>query len=568
MSVIPFPKNAAESLKELGPLQEIPVVRQLGVFALVAAAIALGLWLFFWTQEPDYVPVFAGPDAASSAEASELLRGANIPFRIESGSGALSVPTDQIGPARLALAAAGLPGELSGNGFESFQGDQGFGTSQFVESARYQHAMEVELARTIATLRPVREARVHLAIPKPSAFTRERQPASASVVLNMAGGAALERGQVNAIVHLVANSIPMLAPERVTVVDHLGRMLSDSDPDSEDAQGARRFEQQRRLENVYVQRIQELLAPMTGPGRVSAQVSVDMDFAETEQAREQYGPDAGIVRSEQTSESSQGGPAPPSGVPGSASNTPEGTAVAEDAAAQAGQDEAATAAATGALPDPVATGPSARTAVRNYEIDRTLTHTRQAPGRINRVTAAVLVDHLPGPPGEDGFPTQRPLTPEQLARIETLVQQAIGFDARRGDNVSVVNAPFAPVDQTEPAGLPFWENPRTRELLRVALGGIALLVLILAVLRPAFRQMLGPRAPRKPAPPVATLVEEDEEIPVTLSVPREEAPARLAGDGPDAPMDFDEKLQVARTAVGNDPRRVANVVRNWMESDE
>lgn len=566
MSVIPLPKNAAESLKELGPLQEIPVVRQLGVFALVAAAIALGLWLFFWTQEPDYVPVFAGPDAASSAEASDLLRGANIPFRIESGSGALSVPTDQVGPARLALAASGLTGELTGNGFESFQGDQGFGTSQFVESARYQHAMEVELARTIATLRPVREARVHLAIPKPSAFTRERQPASASVVLNMAGGASLERGQVNAIVHLVANSIPMLAPERVTVVDHLGRMLSDSDPNSEDAMGARRFEQQRRQENTYVQRIQELLAPLTGPGRVSAQVSVDMDFAETEQAREQYGPERGIVRSEQTSESSQGAAVPPSGVPGSASNNPDANAVAGEAVAQA--DPADPAAPAADLPDPVATGPSARTAVRNYEIDRTLTHTRQAPGRINRVTAAVLVDHIPGPPDENGNPTQRPLTADELARVEALVQQAVGFDARRGDSVTVVNAAFAPVEQGEPIGLPFWENPRVRELLRVALGGIALLVLILAVLRPALRQMLGPRTPRKATPPVATLVEEDEEIPVTLTARPEKEAARLSPGAADAAMDFDEKLQVARTAVGNDPRRVANVVRSWMEDDE
>lgn len=563
MSVIPLPKNAAESLKELGPLQEIPVVRQLGVFALVAAAIALGLWLFFWTQEPDYVPVFAGPDTASSAEASDLLRGANIPFRIESGSGALSVPTDQVGPARLALAASGLTGEVSGNGFESFQGDQGFGTSQFVESARYQHAMEVELARTIATLRPVREARVHLAIPKPSAFTRERQPASASVVLNMAGGATLERGQVNAIVHLVANSIPMLSPERVTVVDHLGRMLSESDPDSEDAMGARRFEQQRRQERVYVQRIEELLAPLTGPGRISAQVSVDMDFAETEQAREQYGPEAGIVRSEQTSESSQGATVPPSGVPGSASNTPEGAAVADEALAQG--DPAAPAAD---LPDPVVTGPSARTAVRNFEIDRTLTHTKQAPGRINRVTAAVLVDNIPAPPDAEGNPSFRALTDDELARVEALVQQAVGFDARRGDSVTVVNAAFAPVEVQEPVGLPFWENPRIRELLRVALGGIALLVLILAVLRPAFRQMLGPRTPRKATPPVATLVEEDEEIPVTLTARPEPEAARIPGGAPDAAMDFDEKLQVARTAVGNDPRRVANVVRNWMENDE
>ncbi|MUG03797.1 flagellar M-ring protein FliF, partial [Bacillus tequilensis] len=185
------------------------------------------------------------------------------------------------------------------------------------------------------------------------------------------------------------------------------------------------------------------------------------------------------------------------GVPGSASNTPEAAAVADEALAQGAPPGQA-----GELPEPVATGPSARTAVRNFEIDRTLTHTRQAPGRINRVTAAVLVDNIPGPPDENGNPAQRPLTADELARVEALVQQAVGFDARRGDSVTVVNAAFAPVEVGEPVGLPFWENPRVRELLRVALGGIALLVLILTVLRPAFRQMLGPRTPRKATPPV------------------------------------------------------------------
>ncbi|HUH89385.1 MAG TPA: flagellar basal-body MS-ring/collar protein FliF, partial [Lysobacter sp.] len=302
MSVIPLPKNPLAGLREMGPLQDIPVVRQLGTFALVAAAIAIGLWLFFWTQRPDYVPVFAGLDAKSTSEASDLLRTARIPFRIDPVSGALAVPTDQSGQAKLALASAGLPAS-SGGGFESLQGDQGFGTSQFVENARYQHALETELARTIANLRPVLEARVHLAIPKPSAFTRQKEPASASVVLHLRNGSVLETGQVNAIVHLVSNSIPQLPLDSITVVDQFGRMLSETDPDSDAAIGAKRFEQQRRQEAVYVQRIQELLAPMTGPGRVSTQVSVDMDFAQTEQAREVYGPDPAIVRSEQISES-------------------------------------------------------------------------------------------------------------------------------------------------------------------------------------------------------------------------------------------------------------------------
>ncbi|MBW3549870.1 MAG: flagellar M-ring protein FliF [Proteobacteria bacterium] len=551
MSVITLPKNTASNLRDLGRLQDIPAVRQLGVFAIAAAAIALGLWLFFWTQRPDFVPVYAGLDARSTSEASDLLRGANIPFRIDSGSGALSVPADQAGQAKLALAAAGLPASTQ-MGFEAMQQDQGFGTSQFIENARYQHALENELARTIANLRPVREARVHLALPKPSAFTRQKEPASASVVLQLRSGSALEQGQVDAIVHLVASSIPLLPPEHVTVVDQSGRMLSNPDPDSDAAVGAKRFEQQSRQEASYVSRIQQLLEPMTGPGRVSAQVSVDMDFAQTEQAREVYGPEAAMIRSEQISESGNLDAAqlaqPAQGVPGSASNMPDAAAPGTEAAAEA-------------PPAAAPAGPSARTAVRNYELDRTLTHTRQAPGRITRVTAAVLVDNLPQTEGETV--TYRPLTEDELARIQTLVQQAIGFDQERGDMVSVVNAPFARGTAIDtPEALPFWQHPRAQELLRIALGGIAVLLLIFTVLRPAFRQLL---APPKPQTAVATVVEDEEDdVPVALSSPKPRPKPAVTAQ---AALDFDEKLQVAKTAVNNDAKRVANVVRNWVEAD-
>ncbi|MGH8073457.1 MAG: flagellar basal-body MS-ring/collar protein FliF [Lysobacter sp.] len=550
MSVIALPKNAASNLRDLGPLQDIPVVRQLGLFALVAAAIALGLWLFFWTQKPNYVPVFAGLDARSTAEATDLLRTAQIPFQIDSGSGALSVESDQIGKARLALAAAGLPA-AEGGGFEMLQGDQGFGTSQFVESARYQHALETELARTIANLRPVREARVHLALPKPSAFTRQKEPASASVVLHLRSGSVLEPGQVTAIEHLVASSVPQMPVDSVTVVDQFGRMLNNDNADSESALSAKRFEQQRRAEAVYVQRIQELLEPLAGPGRVSAQVSIDMSFAETEQASETYGPDAAMIRSEQVSESGDlAAMAAPQGVPGAASNNPDTAA-------------AATAAVAAAAAPAGAGGTGSRTAVRNYEIDRTLTHTRQAPGQITRVTAAVLVDNVPQTDAA-GKTAYRALTEPELARIQTLVQQAVGYNEQRGDVVSVVNAPFARgTAGEEPEAPPFWQHPRAQELLRIALGGLAVLVLIFTVLRPASRQLL---APKVPVTAVATVLPEDEEIPVTLSPPPPK-PKRDPQVAVQAAMDFDEKLQVAKTAVSNDAKRVAGVVRHWVESD-
>ena len=565
MAVITLPNQT--KLRELRGLQDIPVVRQLGLFALVAAVIALGLWMFFWTQKPDYVPVFAGLDPKSTSEASELLTTAQIPFRIDPGSGALAVPQDQLGNAKLALAAAGLPAKTD-SGFDAIKGDQGFGTSQFIENARYQHALEAELARTIANLRPVREARVHLAMPKPSAFTRQKEPASASVVLQLHSGAALEQGQVDAIVHLVASSIPGLPPERVTVVDQYGRMLSNVDPDSDAAISAKQFDQQHRLEATYVQRIHELLEPMTGNGRVSAQVSVDMDFAQTEEAREVYGPQQPMIRSEQLSESSAGGNNVPQGVPGSASNTPPAPPPA-NAAANPNAPANATAAAQQqqqAAPN----GPSSRSSVRNYEIDRTLTHTRQGPGRVRRVTAAVLVDNVPGAAGKNGKPSLRALTDPELKRIEALVQQAIGFDAQRGDAVSVVNAPFARdiAAQGEEDNVPLWEHPRAMEFLRIVVGGLAVLALILFVLRPMLRQLMGakpePKKNKKQIAEATIVPVEDEEIPVALSAPPQEAaPAAL----PPGTMSFDDKLEVARAAVSNDSKRVAQVVREWVESD-
>ena len=554
MSAIALPKTT-EGLKNLGRLQDIPMVRQLLTLGVTAAAIALGLWLFFWTQKPTYAPL-PGLDAKTAGEARDVLRTAQVPFKIDPTTGALSVPEDRIGEARMALAAGGI-GAGEDRGFAAMEGDQGFGTSQFVENARYQHALETELARTISNLRPVREARVHLAMPKPSAFTRNKDPASASVVLQLQSGASLEQGQVDAIVHLVSSSIPGLPASNVTVVDQFGRLLSNPDPDSDAAISAKQFERQRRQEAVFVRRIHELLEPMTGPGRVRAEVSVDMDFSQTEQASEKYGPDPAIVRSEQLSESGNLTAAnPPQGVPGSASNTPAATAAANpdpNAAGAAGTANAAQATA--------ATGNGSRSSVRNYEIDRTLTHTRQAPGRISRVTAAVLVDNLAGAPGKNGKPTERALNAQEVQRIQSLVQQAIGFDAQRGDVVTVVNSPFArqPEVATEPA--PFWENPRARDLLRTLLGGLAVLAVVWFVLRPAFRALTTPKVLVKHEPQQAEVTEmlDHDDQPVTPALTQERVAKR---------RDFEAKVQVARDAVTTDSKRVASVVRDLVNADE
>lgn len=520
-------------------LQDIPALRQLGTLLVLAGTVALGLWIFFWSQRADYVPVAAGLDAKSTEQAAEVLRAAQIKFRIDPTSGALAVPEDQLPDARMKIAGAGL--SSSGPvGFEMMEKDPGFGVSQFVENARYQHALETELARTIKTLQPVRDARVHLAIPKPSAFTRQRSAAGASVVLDLHPGRRLEGDQIEAITHLLASSVPDLDAEHVTVVDQQGRLLSTLDPTSDEAISAAQFEQVRRQELSLNQRIQELLEPLTGPGKISAQVAVDMDFSVIEEARETYTPDPAKLRSEQTAETSSATPAP-AGVPGAASNTPPG-------------GKAAPAANTPAVAAPVQTS---RSATRNFELDRTLSHRRQPAGTIKRVTTAVLVDNLSSV-GKNGKPTSGPMDANTLKRVEALVKEAVGFDPKRGDSVSVMNAPFAkPLVDPADASPPLWENPMLRDIARAVLGIVAVLALLFGVLRPALRQVLGPKPER------------------SITVTDENDYGDGEGDAAGAPRatialpssNYEDQLRMARTAATTDSKRVAQVVKDWVGAD-
>ncbi|MFB8955778.1 flagellar basal-body MS-ring/collar protein FliF [Xanthomonas arboricola] len=552
-------------------VRSLQITRKLTMMAMIAVAVAAGLAVFFWSQKPGYQSLYTGLDDKGNAEAADLLRTAQIPFKIDQDTGAISVPQDRLYDARLKLAGSGLTGKETGGGFELMEKDPGFGVSQFVENARYQHALETELSRTIGTLRPVREARVHLAIPKPSAFTRQRDVASASVVLELRGGQGLERNQVDAIVNLVASSIPDMTPERVTVVDQSGRMLSIADPNSDAAQHAAQFEQVRRQESSYNQRIRELLEPMTGPGRVNPEVSVDMDFSVVEEARELYNGEPAKLRSEQVSDTSTSATGP-QGPPGATSNSP-GQPPAPAANATAGAP-GTPAAANGQAAAPAAPTESSKSATRNYELDRTLQHTRQPAGRIKRVSVAVLLDNVPRP-GAKGKMVEQPLTAAELTRIEGLVKQAVGFDAARGDTVSVMNAPFVREAVAGEEGPKWWEDPRVQNGLRLLVGAVVVLALLFGVVRPTLRQLTGVTAIKEkqakggndgtPQSADVRMVDDDDLMPRL-----EEDTAQLVQDRknpialPDA---YEERMRLAREAVKADSKRVAQVVKGWVASE-
>ncbi len=558
-------ESTALSLNQLRGLKDLPAVRQLALLIGLAGAIAVGIALFSWSQQPNYMPIYPGLAEKDAAEVADALRASGVPVRLDPGSGTVTVPADKLYQARMRLASQGLP-KSAASGMEMIQQEQGLGTSQFIENARYQMALETELARTISSLQPVKSARVHLALPKASPFVRTQDNAAASVTLQLYPGRQLETGQVSSIVHLVASSVPDLLPSAVTVIDQYGHLLTQADPDGALAQSAVQFDQTHRLEADYLRRIEELLSPMLGAGKVSAQVAADMDFAVTEEAHESYKPDSAVVRSEQTNEDTtrnaagSGGPA--QGIPGATSNLPPTAKppepVKKDAVpAVAGATPAAptSAAAAAALADNVLS--QSRSNTRNYELDRTISHTRQPVGRLKRLSVAVLIAEPVKTDPKTGKTTPAPLTPEQLAKVESLVKEAVGFDATRGDSVSVQTAAFAQADVPQVNALPLWQRPDLRDIGRQALGAIVVLVLILAVLRPLMRNLLSPaRVPvRLAASGAADGGLADDRVSINRGA------AVLPG------IPYEQTLTTARNAVTQDPARVAQVVKTWLSED-
>ena len=540
-------------------------LRPLLLLVGVAAAVAAGLSVALWWRGPNYSLLYANLGADDQAQVAQALDAAQIPYRLQPGSNAIEVATDRLTDARLKLAGQGLP--EGGGGFAALDKDPGFGVSQFVENARYQHALETELARTIASLKPVEAARVHLAVPRQSAFVREHHGASASVFVQLKAGRRLAQEQVQAIINLVASSIPELEPGQVTVVDQQGRLLSTPDGHDEFSLREQQFDMAHRLEDDYRQRVESLLAPLVGVGRVRAQVVAQMDMSVTEEAREQYRPDSQIVRSEQTSEQTTREGGGSQGVPGALSNQPPPAGVASAPSATAPAGAAPAGAAGGAKPAgaPAATASAAAPAAgasgvassdntskettRNYEIDRTLAYTRQPAGKLKRLTVAVLIDDA-HTLDKDGKPHTAALTPQQLEHVTQLVKDAVGFDEARGDVVNVVNSSFTE-EPAAPAGdlvaPSFWEKPLFYEVLKIVTGAIVLLVLVLTVLRPLMRSLL-----------------------TTLRTPRvaEAAGApTLPSPSPAVALAHEHQLAQARTLVSQDPKRVAQVVREWVDQD-
>jgi flagellar M-ring protein FliF len=522
----------------LASVLRIPAVRQVSLLIGVAASVAAGFAIVLWSQTPDYAQLYANLEGRDAAEVAEALRAADIRYKLNTDSGSVSVPAAKLHEARLELASQGLPQGAS-SGMEVINGKSSFGVSQFMESARYQHALETELARTITHLGGVRDARVHLAVPKPSAFIRDQHKASASVLLQLNRGRELEPEQAAAIVHLVASSVQNLAASNVTLIDQNGRLLSSADERWSDMQTINRFKHAERLEVIYKRRIEELLTPLVGPGRVRAQVVADLDFTVTEETRESYDPAGGVVRSEQLSEERQSGNrAVATGIPGALSNQPP--------------------AAGGVSPEEPAEQEAlntSRNSTRNYEVDRTISHIKPQSGTIERLSVAVLVDdtRIAGTEGS----SNETLSEADIEQFTRLVKEAVGFDAARGDTVVVVNAAFRDTQEIDALEEPaFWETPLLRDTMKPVLGVLLVLALAFGLVRPMLRGLLANNA----ASSAEFIASGGVLMPAGSAMPA----GRPALEGPS----FDEKVAAAKNITSHDPARVAQVVKKWVTRDE
>jgi len=529
----------------------------------LAASVALGVAVVLWSQQPSYTLLYANLGSKDAGQVIDALQKSAIGFKVDETTGAVMVETGKVQSARMELAKDGLP-EGNAMGFEMLQKEQGFGTSQFIETARYQRALESELSRTISTLRNIKSARVHLAIPKRSVFLRERSDPSASVLVDLYSGRSLDEEQIAAIVHLVSSSVPHLKPANITVVDQRGELLNSGGSDDGMAPTSSQFSYNRKLELTYAERIRQLLEPIIGAGRVRASVNADLDFTVTERTQETYNPDLPALRSEQVSEDRSTAGAGASGVPGALSNQPPEDAVLQQPGGAAGTGQGA--GAQGTTPG-VAPVNNSKSSTRNYELDKTISHTKLASGDIRRLSIAVVIDDKQELDDNDEL-VSKPWSDEELNRFTSLVKDAVGFNLQRGDTLNVINSTF--ISQPEAEALPepaLMEQPWVWDVARQAAGALGLLIVVFGVLKPVMRSLAEKGARNMQAgamvPAAATAGEHgvgEDQLSLSGANPQQ---AQLAAPQ----MGYEQHLESAKSVVGEDPKRVAQVVKNWVGED-
>lgn len=547
----------------------LPNNKKILFFTAIAAVLSIALALLVFNREPPYKVLFTGLADSDGGQVTAALQQMNVPYQIGDG-GVISVPSERVYDTRLKLATQGLP-KAGGVGFELMD-KQKFGISQFAEQVNYQRSIEGELARTIEAVAVVDSARVHLAMPKQTVFVRDQQQPTASVMLTLRPGRILDGGQIAGIMHLVSSSVPNLPLRNVSIVDQDGNLLSTVPDQNNGSLDRRQLDYVRQIEADYTKRVETILEPIFGKGNARAQVTANVDFSESEQTSESFRPNStpnpSATRSQQISETLGRDAALPSGVPGALTNQPPSPASAPLTLPPGAAPGTAT---LSGLPMGTASGSLSREITTNYEVDKTIQHTKSQKGVIKRLTAAVVVNYKMVPDNQ-GVLKATPLTEKEFGQINNLVKEAVGFNAERGDSVNVVNASFAdavPVLTVQDKVLDFASN-NASDLLKYGLLLLAILYLLFGVVRPIMRDVVNP-----PPPPPADDLEAAASSGRLLAVAGEESEEGESEEDSDNPSPkelqrrvFEANMQNVRELVKSDPRMAAQIIKEWISSDE
>ena len=540
----------SNAMAQLASLSQLSILRQIGFLLLIAASIALGFSLVMWSRDADYSVLYPDASATDNSDMVNALEQSQIDYRIDPKSGLVSVPAVQLQQTRLLLANQGLPRTAHTNSGD-LDSTSPIGTSNFLEQTRYTKALEQELVTTIKLIRGVRDARVHVSIPKQTSFVRNGNKPSASVMVDLVGGMGLSDNQIAGIAHLVASSVAGMEATDVSIVDQKGKLLSRQH-DADFQSSAEQVQFTRELEQEYSQRILAILTPMVGEGKVKAQVTADLNFTVTETTEENYNPERAVLRSEQLQQESRVTPSAP--LPGELS-------------------QAAPANNGGQAADSINTASGGNNnqnqlkTTRNFEIDRSISHRRNVPGTINRLSVAVVVDLQPKPltsTEDEEAPPPVELTPEQIkekiARFDRLVKDTIGYSEKRGDSVNVMHESFTPdAALMESTPLPLWQEAWVWRLGKQVGAGILVLMLIFMVLKPAMTNVVRPTitvSDGQAIPQIGTSM--NIQLNNTEESGTKQLPARSA---------YDENLQLAQNLVKNEPARAARMIKEWVAND-
>ncbi len=560
-------ENLADRVRQA--LARLTNQQKILLMVAIAALIALAVGASTWLKQSDYRILFSNISERDGGSIIAALEQMNVPYRFNEGGSAILIPGTRVHEVRLRLATQGLP-KGGGVGFELME-NQKFGISQFAEQVNYQRGLEGELARTIQSIGAVQGARVHLAIPKPTVFLREELKPSASVMVSLYPGRSLDPMQIVGIQNLVAASVPNLAVAGVTVIDQSGAMISQLKSRLMEAGlDPTQIKYVQEIEANTIKRVEDILLPILGKGNARVQIAADIDFSQSEQTAETHRPNTTppdvSIRSQQTSETASTSPSA-LGVPGALSNQPP---VPPTAPITQPAVPGATPGAPGQANQPPIPGQINAAGVQapitnvgqpintrkdstiNYEVDKTIRHTRQSIGVIKRLSAAVVINHR-----KDAKGVMKPLAEAEIKQIDSLVKEAMGFSKERGDTVSVANAAFTPVERSE-VEIPLWKDPENIDLLRELLkyAAIALIAayLIFKVIRPLLQTMLPP----PPPPPAPLEVAKGQHID---TVDEEGG----AGESPMSESQLlDMRIEEVRAMAQQDPMAVANIIKEWM----